>query len=48
LIIAEEVLARGIDIIEASVKEVCANIEVPEESDYFDDVSVNEKKEKSS
>lgn len=46
LIIAEEVLAKGIDIIEASVKEVCANIEVPAESDYFDDVSVNEKQGK--
>jgi diaminobutyrate-2-oxoglutarate transaminase len=46
LIIAEEVLAKGIDIIEESVKEVCANIEVPEESDYFDDVTVNEKKDK--
>jgi diaminobutyrate-2-oxoglutarate transaminase len=45
LIIAQEVLAKGIDIIEESVKEICANIEVPEESCYFDDVSVNEKKE---
>jgi diaminobutyrate-2-oxoglutarate transaminase len=44
LIIAEEVLAKGIDIIEESIQEVCANIEVPEETDYFDDVEVNEKK----
>jgi len=41
LIIAEEVLSRGIDIIEASIKEVCADIEVPEDSDYFDDVTIN-------
>ncbi|PXA04096.1 diaminobutyrate--2-oxoglutarate transaminase [Coraliomargarita sinensis] len=45
LIIAEEVLAKGIDIIEESIDEVCANIEVPEESDYFDDVTVNDTKE---
>ena len=45
LIIAEEVLAKGIDIIEESIKEVLADVDVPEESDYFDDVMVNGKKE---
>lgn len=43
LIIADENLARGIDIIEASIKEVCNKFdEIPEESDYFDDVVIEE------
>lgn len=40
LIISEETLTKGIDIIEASVKEVCATIDVPGESNYFDGVTV--------
>jgi len=40
LIISEETLNKGIDIIEASVKEVCATIDVPGESNYFDAVTV--------
>ncbi|MFU8848502.1 MAG: diaminobutyrate--2-oxoglutarate transaminase [Opitutales bacterium] len=48
LIIAQEVLAKGIDIIEESIKEVCADIDVPAENSYFDDVTVNEKKEEES
>ena len=43
LIIAEEVLTKGIDIIEESIKEVLVDVNVPEESDYFDDVTVNGK-----
>jgi len=39
LIIADENLTRGIDIIEASIEEVCNKFaEIPEEFDYFDDV----------
>jgi diaminobutyrate-2-oxoglutarate transaminase len=39
LIIREENLQRGIDIIEESVKEVCLKLdEYPEDTDYFDDV----------
>lgn len=34
-------LEKGIDIIEQSVKEVCQNAEVPVDSDYFDDVVLN-------
>jgi len=47
LIISEESLAKGIDIIEESVKEVCLRLdEIPEDSDYFDDVVIHgEKKE---
>ncbi len=41
LIISDESLAKGIDIIEASVKEVCLGMgEIPEDSDYFDQVTV--------
>ena len=46
LIIAEVVLAKGIDIIEESIKEVLVDVDVPEDRDYFDDVTVNEKKDK--
>lgn len=39
LTISEETLAKGIDIIEMSVKEVCHKLnEIPESTDYFDDV----------
>ncbi len=42
LIISDENLKRGIDIIEAAVKTVCTRLdEIPEENDYFDDVSVD-------
>lgn len=41
LIISDENLKRGIDIVEQAVKEVCADEDsIPEESDYFDDVRV--------
>ncbi len=41
LTIKDENLAKGIDIIEATIKEVCEKVDVPEESDYFDDVTVD-------
>ena len=42
LIISAENLKKGIDIVEQSVKEVCAGEDsIPEESCYFDDVRVN-------
>ncbi|MCW9046577.1 MAG: diaminobutyrate--2-oxoglutarate transaminase [Gammaproteobacteria bacterium] len=42
LIISDENLKRGIDIVEQAVKEVCAKQDsIPEESCYFDDVHVN-------
>jgi len=42
LTISDENLKRGIDIIEAAVKTVCTRLhEIPEENDYFDDVSVD-------
>ncbi len=37
LIISYENLKRGIDIVEESIKEVCASHKVPEEQDYFQD-----------
>lgn len=41
LVISDENLKRGIDIIEAAVKAVCGRLDgIPEENDYFDDVSV--------
>jgi diaminobutyrate-2-oxoglutarate transaminase len=43
LIISDENLKKGIDIVEQAVKEVCAKEDsIPEESDYFDDVRVEE------
>lgn len=36
LVISDENLKKGIDILEESIREVCAKNEVPEESDYFD------------
>lgn len=46
LTITRENLERGIDIIEAAVKEICARTdEFPEESDYFDNVTVNDPEE---
>ncbi len=42
LIIREETLTKGIDIIEKSVEEVCTKLkEIRKETDYFDDVMVN-------
>jgi diaminobutyrate-2-oxoglutarate transaminase len=42
LIISDENLKRGIDIVEQAVKEVCAKEDfIPEESCYFDDVRVS-------
>ena len=42
LTIKDESLTKGIDIIEESVKLVCRRIdEIPEETDYFDDVTVD-------
>ncbi len=42
LIISDENLKKGIDIIESAVKAVCGRLdEIPEESDYFDDVTVD-------
>ncbi len=39
LIISDENLKKGIDIVEQSIKEACAKQDtMPEESDYFDDV----------
>ncbi len=41
LIISDENLKKGIDIIEQAIKEACAKEDnMPEESDYFDDVRV--------
>ncbi|HKJ42839.1 MAG TPA: diaminobutyrate--2-oxoglutarate transaminase [Sunxiuqinia sp.] len=48
LTIVRENLKKGIDIIEQSVKEVCNTTDVPESTDYFDDVVLvenNTKKE---
>ena len=42
LTIKDENLIKGIDIVEAAVKLVCKRVdEIPEESDYFDDVIVD-------
>jgi diaminobutyrate-2-oxoglutarate transaminase len=42
--ITQETLKKGIDIIEESIKEVCATHgEIPEDLDYFDDVVVEPK-----
>ncbi|MBT8042349.1 MAG: diaminobutyrate--2-oxoglutarate transaminase [Pontiella sp.] len=42
LIISDENLKRGIDIIENAIKSVCTRLDdIPEESDYFDDVTVD-------
>lgn len=44
LIISQEALAKGIDIIEESVQEVCASHgDIPEDQCYFDDVVVANK-----
>lgn len=41
LIISEESLEKGIDIIEESIREVCSQLnEIPEVLDYFDNVTV--------
>ncbi len=42
LTIKDENLTKGIDIVEAAVKLICKRVdEIPEESDYFDDVIVD-------
>jgi diaminobutyrate-2-oxoglutarate transaminase len=42
LIISDDNLKKGIDIVEQAIKEVCAKEDsIPEESDYFDDVRVS-------
>ena len=40
LIISEENLKKGIDIVEQAIKEVCAKEDIPEDKDYFDDVEL--------
>lgn len=41
LIISDENLAKGIDILEEAVRIVCHRVdEIPEENDYFDDVTI--------
>ena len=37
LIISQENLKKGIDIVEESIKEVCSSEDVPKETNYFDD-----------
>lgn len=40
LVISEENLKKGIDIVEQAIKEVCAKENIPEDKDYFDDVEM--------
>lgn len=40
LIISDESLKKGIDIVEQTIKEVCAKEDIPEDKDYFDDVEL--------
>jgi diaminobutyrate-2-oxoglutarate transaminase len=40
LIISDENLKKGIDIVESAIKAVCAKEEIPEDKDYFDDVEM--------
>lgn len=42
LIIQDENLEKGIDIIEEAIKEVCAQESIPEEECYFDNVVISE------
>ncbi len=42
LIISEENLLHGLSIIEDSIRKVCSTHDIPDESDYFDDVIVEE------
>lgn len=45
LIISEENLKKGIDIVEQAIKEVCAKEdEIPEDQDYFDSLRINKLK----
>ena len=37
LVISDENLAKGIDIMEQAIKEVCAKEDIPEENIYFED-----------
>jgi len=42
LIISDENLKKGLDIVESAIKEVCAKEDsIPEDTDYFDDVRVD-------
>ncbi|MFT5591733.1 MAG: diaminobutyrate-2-oxoglutarate transaminase [Oceanicoccus sp.] len=40
LIISDESLKKGIDIVESAIKAVCAKEDIPEDKDYFDDVEM--------
>ena len=43
LIITNENLTKGLDILEAAIRDVCAKEDgIPEKSDYFDNVQLNE------
>lgn len=47
LVISQESLTKGLDIIEAAVKAVCGRLdEIPEDSCYFDQVIIEEKAKK--
>lgn len=45
LVISDENLKAGIDIVEAAIKEVCSKEIIPEENDYFDHVKLEGKSE---
>lgn len=40
LIISDESLKKGLDIVEEAIKAVCAKEDIPEDKDYFDDVEM--------
>jgi diaminobutyrate-2-oxoglutarate transaminase len=40
LIISDENLKKGIDIVEDAIKAVCAKEDIPEDKDYFDDIEL--------
>lgn len=41
LVISQDSLKKGIDIVEQAIKEVCAKEDqIPEDSDYFDDAKM--------
>lgn len=44
LVIRDESLTKGIDIIEEAIKEVCAKENIPEEQCYFDNVVISDQK----
>lgn len=37
LTISDEALKKGLDIVEEAIKEVCAKVDIPEETDFFDE-----------